>query len=288
MKKISLFLIFSFVLIATFAKSLLWQVSSPRNKIYILGSIHLGEENLYPLKKEIEKAYKEAEKIVVEADITKINSLRMNEILKKYAFCPQDKSLRDLISPLTYKKLKKKLKEFNIEFEEVENYRPWFLATLLTDWQFMRLGYNPQYGIDIYFINKALKDNKEILEIESVEEQMEMLYSLPEKEQDLFLLYTLVDLDNFKDEIKQIIEAWKKADTDKLASVLNLTLFRYPQFKSLYEKLIYERNEKILNKIEELLKGSKIYFVIVGAGHLVGRGGIIKKLKERGYKINQL
>ncbi len=288
MKKISLFLIFSFVLIATFAKSLLWQVSSPRNKIYILGSIHLGEENLYPLKKEIEKAYKEAEKIVVEADITKINSLRMNEILKKYAFCPQDKSLRDLISPLTYKKLKKKLKEFNIEFEEVENYRPWFLATLLTDWQFMRLGYNPQYGIDIYFINKALKDNKEILEIESVEEQMEMLYSLPEKEQDLFLLYTLVDLDNFKDEIKQIIEAWKKADTDKLASVLNLTLIRYPQFKSLYEKLIYERNEKILNKIEELLKGSKIYFVIVGAGHLVGRGGIIKKLKERGYKINQL
>ncbi len=288
MKRLFLFLIFSFVLIASFSKSLLWQINSSYNKIYILGSIHLGKENLYPLKEEIEKAYKEAEKIVVEVDITKIDALKMNKILKKYAFCPPDKSLKDLISPLTYEKLKKKLKELGIKFEDVENYRPWFLATLITDWQFMHLGFYPQYGIDIYFINKALKDNKEILGIESTEEQLEILYSLSEKEQDLFLLYTLIDLDNFENEIKQIIEAWKKADADKLASILNLTLIRYPQFSSLYEKLIYERNKKILNKIEELLRGDKIYFVIIGAGHLVGERGIIKELKERGYKINQL
>jgi len=288
MKRIFLFLIFSFALIVTFAKSFLWQVSSSHNKIYILGSIHLGKENLYPLKEEVEEAYKEAEKIVVEVDMTKIDALKMDEILKKYAFCPPDKNLKDLISPSTYERLKKKLKEFNIKFEDVKNYRPWFLAALLTDWQLMQLGFYPQYGIDIYFINKALKDNKEILEIESAEEQMEIIYSLSEKEQDLFLFYTLIDLDNFEKEINQIIEAWENADADKLASVLNLTLIRYPQIRPLYEKLIYKRNRKILNKIEELLKGDKVCFVIVGAGHLVGKSGVIKKLKEKGYKINQL
>ena len=288
MKRLFLFLIFSFTLIVTFAKSFLWQVSASHNKIYILGSIHLGKETLYPLKEEIEKAYKEAEKIVVEVDITKIDSLKMNEILKKYAFCPQNKTLKDLISPLTYKKLRRKLKEFGIKFEDVESYKPWFLATLLTNWQFMRLGFYPQYGIDVYFINKALKDNKEILEIESAEEQIEILYSLSEKEQDLFLLYTLIDLDNFEKELKQITEAWKNADAGKLVSILNSNLIHYPQFKTLYEKLIYERNRKILNKIEELLKRNKIYFVIVGVGHLIGKSGVIKELKERGYRINQL
>ena len=152
----------------------------------------------------------------------------------------------------------------------------------------MHLGFYPQYGIDVYFINKALKDNKEILEIESAEEQIEILYSLSEKEQDLFLLYTLIDLDNFEKELKQITEAWKNADAGKLVSILNSNLIRYPQFKPLYEKLIYERNRKILNKIEELLKRSKTYFVIVGVGHLIGKSGVIKELKEKGYKINQL
>ena len=288
MRRLFLFLIFSFAVAGAFAKSLLWQVSSPCNKIYILGSIHLGKENIYPLGEEIERAYKEAEKIAVEVDMTKIDALGMNEILKKYAFCPPDKNLKDLISPSTYKRLMKKLKELNIKFEDVANYRPWFLATLLTDWQLMHLGFYPQYGIDIYFINKALKDNKEILEIESAEEQLKILYSLSEEEENLFLLYTLIDLDNFENEIKQIIEAWKSADADKLASILNLTLVYYPQFRSLYEKLIYRRNKKMLNKIEELLKENEIYFVIVGAGHLIGEKGIIRKLKEKGYRVNQL
>jgi len=271
MRRLFLFLIFSFAVAGAFAKSLLWQVSSPCNKIYILGSIHLGKENIYPLGEEIERAYKEAEKIAVEVDMTKIDALGMNEI-----------------SPSTYKRLMKKLKELNIKFEDVANYRPWFLATLLTDWQLMHLGFYPQYGIDIYFINKALKDNKEILEIESAEEQLKILYSLSEEEENLFLLYTLIDLDNFENEIKQIIEAWKSADADKLASILNLTLVYYPQFRSLYEKLIYRRNKKMLNKIEELLKENEIYFVIVGAGHLIGEKGIIRKLKEKGYRVNQL
>lgn len=288
MRKLLLFLIFFLILVVSFAKSLLWEVSSLHNKIYILGSIHLGKEDLYPLDEEIEKAYKKAEKIVVEVDIAKIDILKMNKILKKYAFCPPNKTLKDLISSLTYEKLKKKLEEFNIKFEDIENYRPWFLATLLEDWQLMRLGYDPQYGIDIYFINKAIEDSKEILGIESVEEQVEIFYSLSEKEQDLFLFYTLVGLDNFEKEIKEIIKCWKEGDADKLASILELSLIYYPQFKTLHKKLIYERNKKMLSRIEELLKEGKIYFVIIGAGHLVGEEGIIKRLKDKGYKVNQL
>ena len=55
----------------------------------------------------------------------------------------------------------------------------------------------------------------------------------------------------------------------------------------MYEKLIYERNRTMAQKIEEFLKTKETYFVIVGAGHLVGEKGIVGILKKRGYRVEQ-
>ncbi|RJQ38322.1 MAG: hypothetical protein C4550_06760 [Nitrospiraceae bacterium] len=41
-------------------------------------------------------------------------------------------------------------------------------------------------------------------------------------------------------------------------------------------------------KIEEFLKTKETYFVVVGAGHLVGNKGIIELLKRKGYPVEQI
>ena len=41
------------------------------------------------------------------------------------------------------------------------------------------------------------------------------------------------------------------------------------------------------SKIEGYLKTKETYFVVVGAGHLVGSKGIIQMLKEKGYSVEQ-
>jgi uncharacterized protein YbaP (TraB family) len=41
-------------------------------------------------------------------------------------------------------------------------------------------------------------------------------------------------------------------------------------------------------KIEEFLADDEIYFVVVGAGHLVGENGLINLLKNQGYETEQL
>ena len=40
--------------------------------------------------------------------------------------------------------------------------------------------------------------------------------------------------------------------------------------------------------LEELAQGSKNTIVIVGAGHLVGKEGVVELLRKKGYKITQL
>ena len=55
-----------------------------------------------------------------------------------------------------------------------------------------------------------------------------------------------------------------------------------------YEKILYERNRNMADKVGEFLKSGKTSFVGVGAGHLVGEKGIIHILRERGYQVQQL
>ncbi|PIV24832.1 MAG: hypothetical protein COS40_01015 [Deltaproteobacteria bacterium CG03_land_8_20_14_0_80_45_14] len=41
-------------------------------------------------------------------------------------------------------------------------------------------------------------------------------------------------------------------------------------------------------KIEDFLETKETYFIIVGAGHLVGNQGIIEILRGKGYIVEQL
>ena len=59
------------------------------------------------------------------------------------------------------------------------------------------------------------------------------------------------------------------------------------KLKDIYDDLITKRNDKMAQKIESCLKSDSDYFVVVGAGHVIGRDGIADLLEKRGYKVIQ-
>ena len=54
-------------------KAMFWKVSSKDNVVNLLGSIHAGSKEMYPLAKEIEAAFEESSTLAVEADIIQID-----------------------------------------------------------------------------------------------------------------------------------------------------------------------------------------------------------------------
>jgi uncharacterized protein YbaP (TraB family) len=62
----------------------------------------------------------------------------------------------------------------------------------------------------------------------------------------------------------------------------------HPEFRPLMAKTFDERNVKMAERIETFLKDSDAYFVLVGAGHLVGDKGIVRLLQDKKYKVEQL
>jgi uncharacterized protein YbaP (TraB family) len=151
----------------------------------------------------------------------------------------------------------------------------------------MKSGYDPEYGIDKYFLSKAA-GKKKILELESLDYQIDLLSGLDDTEQELFLLYTLKDLKILVQEVDKLVDAWKSGAAESMESTITKSFTEDRKFYPIYEKLIYKRNRNMTLKIEDFLRTSGTYFVVVGAAHLLGDRGIIQLLKEKGFNVEQL
>jgi len=267
-------------------KNFLWKVQSEGNAVYVLGSIHVMRQEDYPLHENIEDAFSKSDILAVEANINDIAQLDLQTLMEK-ALYPENETLKDHVSEETYEILKKETERLGLPLMLVERQKPWFLALSLTSMEILKLGLNPSYGIDMHFISQA-SGKKKIVELESLEYQFDLLSSFDDDEQESFLLYTLRDLKLLEQELKSMIDAWESGDTETLQSIMKKSTSGDSDMSTVYEKLITERNRNMAGKIEEYLEDDETYFIIVGAGHLVGEKGIINLLKEKGYTVKQL
>ena len=158
------------------AKSILYKAESRTATVYILGSIHLAKPELYPLKKPIEKAYKESDVLVLELDPSSPHSMQViQNSMMTLGMYPPGKSLKTELTTQTYKSLQKYLKTVGLSLKVMQPMRPWTVMLQLSVMEMVRLGYDPNLGIDQHFLKKAKRDKKKILELESAESQMVLL-----------------------------------------------------------------------------------------------------------------
>lgn len=267
-------------------KSFLWRIQSKTNTVYILGSLHYSKKEIYPLNEKIEKAFGESEILVVEADVNDIKKMDIQKLMER-AFYPANETLEKHVSAEIYDRLVKETGRLGIPTELLNKQRPWFLAMTLVALESLKLGFDPNLGIDKHFLLKA-DGRKNILELESLDDQFNLLSDLTDKDQELFLQYTLKDLKTMEEELGRLTRAWILGDTRTVEAILTRSVSEDNQLSFIFERLIYERSGKMASKIEVFLRTEETYFVIVGAGHLVGNRGIIEILKRKGYLVEQL
>ncbi len=267
-------------------KHFLWRAESGTATVYLLGSIHFMKKESYPLDQSIEGAFAKANVLAVEADITDSSKVDVEKLIDR-AFYPDDDSLEGHISPETFEMIKKDFADMDIIPGLIERQRPWFLALTLTSVELLKMGLDPDYGIDRHFILEA-SGKKKIVELESADYQIDLLTGFSDREQELFLVYALKDIAMLKEDIESIMMAWQTGDAKALESLLSKGSMGEKSMADFYEKLLYERNRNMTSRIQEFLNSKDTYFVVVGAGHLIGERGIIETLRRKGYSIEQL
>lgn len=265
----------------------LWQVDSPTARVYVLGSIHLLRQDIYPLAPVIEEAFTASDVLVLEADVFgKSPEALLQSSLDDAMYAP-GRTLQSELDPLDYMELMGLLSQVDIPIQTVQQYRPWFLSLMVEQVLWARLGLQPEYGIDAYFQRKA-EGQKPIEELESVEAQLAMLSTLSDQEQVLLLSWTMNDFDQTAQAFEQLLQLWQRGDAEAMEQELRKDLEEEPRFEPIWKRLVDDRNLAMAERIGTFLASHRRYFVVVGAAHLIGAQGLMSLLRQRGYAVQQL
>ncbi len=268
-------------------KHFLWKVRSKTATAYLFGSVHVAQPDIYPLPKTIEENFDKAAILAVEADPGQVGDQGLQQQMLLSATYPGSDTLRQHLSPKTWEMAAREMGKLGLPIEQFAKFKPWFLAMTIEILEFGRLGYNPANGLDIYFAGKA-RGKKRIVELESFDYQMKLLNGFSEREQELFLFYTLKDMDGLDQGIGDLMRAWRAGDAKGIETLVMKTLREAPETKPIYDKLFYTRNREMAAKVEQFLRSKETAFVVVGAAHLVGAEGVVELLRQKGYAVEQL
>ena len=263
----------------------LWRIQSGKATAYLLGSIHVAKPAMYPLDAQIERAFGNSNVLVVEADASPDKAMAMAVKMMARAGYPPEDSMDKHVSKDTFEALVARMAKDGMPAAQVKMLKPWFLASMMVLTELQKLGIDPQNGLDLHFLSEA--KGKPIVELESAEAQIDLLDGFTDKQQEEFLKYTLKDMDGLAKNVNEIIDAWSAGDAKKIENYLLDPSKDSPEMQTLLVKLFDERNAKMAVKIEELLKTDKTYFIVVGAGHLVGKKGLLQLL-GKDHRVEQM
>jgi hypothetical protein len=263
----------------------MWAVKTPKATVYLLGSLHLLKADAYPLDKNIEAAYKNCERVVFEADIDGAKDPAFQSKLVALGLYTEGQTLQQNISKETYALLEKRATTIGATMAQLNSLKPWLCASAIDELVLMRMGFDPNYGIDVYFFDKAKKDGKELLFLETLDFQTKLFTELGSKEGDALLRQTLKDLQVIETMLPDMVKAWETGDAVRLGTITTKSFQGLPD---IYNRFVAQRNKAWAITIERLIAQGRNTMVVVGAGHLVGPDNLLQLLQSKGYTIEQV
>jgi uncharacterized protein len=262
----------------------LWEIHGKHNTVYLLGSIHVLRPTDYPLAPVVLEAYGNAKSLLMEVNLEEIGSEQLQAEMLSSATLPEGKTLPDILGKQRYGHADELAREVGVELSLFDQYAPWFAAEAISQLQLTQLGFQPEAGIEMYFMEKARSDGKSVAGLETAHDQILLFQNMPMDTQAAYLVSSLEQAHDLPKEVDSMVHAWQRGDTQWFESEMQSEFGKDPR---LYQSVLGARNRKWLPKIEALLNDDKNYLVIVGTGHLIGQGSVIDLLKKDGIGATQ-
>lgn len=268
----------------------LWKAEKNGNAVYLLGSIHVAQQQMYPLRAEIEASYKASQYLGVEVDMTQIDQAAMEKLIQDKGVYKDGTTLKDHISAETYRAVVDILKANKLKEDAFDTLEPWVVAQSIPSLQGMGQGYQADLGIDMYFMQKAVKENKLIVPLESAESQLDVFDRFSPALQEEQLKQAIDAYNHPGSEngatLDTLTRMWVTGDENALVAITKAS----SADEEYYKALVVDRNLTMAGKIEGYLNNDQgiTRFIVVGALHMLGEDGIVTRLKTDGYTVTKL
>ena len=256
--------------------SLLFEISGKgiTNPSFVFGTFHIMCKDQFIISPTLASKITSAEQFYGELDMDDpgMQASMMQKIMLK------DKTIESLMDSSSFKTFNEAFKKITgMSAIQLNHYKPFFLLSLITIKTIPCLNFvQPETEL----MQMAKKNGKEILGLETVEDQMNAIDVQPLDSQIVSLQKMVLNFDSTKNMMKDMIAVYQKNDA--------AFLYDYVQNQGTdgmdEEILLVKRNLNWLPKIKKIMQ-EKSSFIAVGGAHLGGKTGILALLKAEGYQI---
>ena len=268
-------------------KCMMWTVRSQSATVYVVGSMHEGRPEMYPLPKEMEEAFAKTDVLVEEIKDEKTDDAFGDEVFEKNQYAG-DEALASHLAPDQWKDVTAACEAVGLPLNVAAKSKPEFLRLALRYYADKKLAKRgtggPPPGIDEHFTDEARKRNLSVEGFETLKFQVDLILSTPEKlaVHDLLEEVSRINEPLVREDPKFAI--WLSGDAD----AMDQSNAKWANDNPGYARhLLYDRSSRMANQIEQYLKGDKTVFVVVGCLHVVGDRGIAKMLRDDGFVVEQ-
>ncbi len=258
-------------------QGLFWKVESPAGKTsYLFGTIHTDDNRVTNFSPAVTDALQSVDAFMME-------TLAPND---PSIFMMQDGDLKSMLSEKELDKIYA-LAEFHVMHRDAATHmKPWLLAVVFDSPKPLT-----PFAQDNLLMTKSEDLGKEVIGIEDTQEHFGVMDSFSQDEQLTMLRAVLKRSQQTKErDYERLMSAYLEGNSEKVAMLdEKITGGMLPPalWGKMRGKLLDERNIVMAQRIIEEAK-TKNVFVAVGASHLAGKGGLIARLKEAGYKLTPI
>ena len=255
--------------------ALLWEIRSPQgNEVhYLFGSMHVVPESL---KSKIEQLNPYLESCEIFAAETDLDEQKEQE---KTTLQLESGSLRGRMGIKKFEKFRNIiLKAYGVDVLQFNHLQPLVVTSFISQLPFNEL---TTICPDELLWNKSKQLGKEVTGLEIAGRESEIFKNIPMKIQVKYLLATGRNVNKFR---RKLFELFKKYENEELSYLYKSTTKGAGGMANI---LLKKRNEEMAQKFISIAQ-KKSLFATVGAAHLPGKFGILRKLKLKGFKINPI
>ncbi len=259
----------------------LYLVERDGSKVYLLGSVHVLPTGGLPLPRHVEALYAAASLVAFEIDL----DLAGERAFEMLGLATDEALIGDLLSDAQRDSLYTSLRGFGLPETAFDGFEPWFggMSYGMLALQADAGAYGE--GVDAYLFAKARADGKEVLALETMDDQVAAFDDLSDESQVSYLMRLVASSDGAGAQFEALLDAWASGDEARLEAILGDEL----EQPDVFESLLVRRNRAWIPAIRALLdRPLGVSLVVVGAGHLVGRDSVVSLLREQGVKARRL
>lgn len=277
---------------------ILYRISGGKNEMYLLGSIHVGTREMYPMGRHIQDTLQLADVLVFECDTASPEAAAATAALMS-----SDQPLSQVLSQECLERVELAAHELGYSMERLNQLKPWAVTSTFTLAAAAREMDAARKTASAYGVENMVRkqaSDKSMLYLETPQEQLQVMESFSPELQEYLLLNacqavlepekltgTDVDMENWP-------SWWKEGDAQAFADSYEHSLLKEtsPELAQEYHQaLMTDRNVRMANALREMLESPEkhVYFATVGLMHLVlPSDSIISQLESMGYQAQRI